>query len=388
MNGEGLLGRASARDGRLVLPDGMSYRYLVLPHEATWSVSPKVLAKIKELVEAGVTVIGPGPAAAPGLSNYPACDAQVKQLADALWGAEPASAGERPIGTGRLIWGKSLDAIVRADGVPPDIEFRDASPQAKFDWIHRRDRGREIYFVSNQSMLPASATAVFRTRGLQPEWWDAVTGQIRELPEWREEDGRTVVPLRFAARESGFVVFQSGKRKAGRGENFPDLKRVGELAGPWQVAFDPRWGGPEAVVFEKLTDWTQRAEEGIRYYSGRAVYRKTFDLPAAERAWVAARQRIFLNLGVVKELAEVKLNGRNLGVVWTAPWRIELTGALKPAGNVLEIDVVNLWPNRLIGDAALPKEKRLTKTNVTTYQKNSPLLPSGLLGPVQLEVME
>ena len=138
-------------------------------------------------------------------------------------------------------------------------------------------------------------------------------------------------------------------------------------------------------MFKKLEDWTKRPEEGIRYYSGTATYRQTFDLPETSRRENA---RIYLDLGRVQNLATVRLNGNDLGVVWTAPWRVEITDAVKPIGNQLEIDAVNLWPNRLIGDAALPPERRLTKTNVTTYKKDSPLLTSGLLGPIVLQTSE
>jgi len=383
VNAEVLLTRASAQDGRLVLPDGMSYRYLVLPHEASWSVSPIVLQKIKELATGGVTVIGPRPTGAPGLTNHPECDEQVKKLADSLWPADSAASGQRKIGSGRLISGMTLDEIVQADGLAPDIEFRDVNPQARLDWIHRRDGGSDIYFVSNQSRVAATAEGVFRTGGKRPELWDAITGQIRDLPDWRVEDGRTAVPLAFAPRESYFVVFR--KKAEGKSskdaKNFPELKPVAKIAGPWKVSFDPKWGGPESVVFEKLEDWTKRPEEGIRHYSGTATYRQTLDLPETSRRENA---RIYLDLGRVQNLATVRLNGKDLGVVWTAPWRVEITNAVKPTGNRLEIDVVNLWPNRLIGDAALPPEKRLTKTNVTTYKKGSPLLPSGLLGPVSV----
>lgn len=384
LNADVLLHRVAAKDGRLVLPDGMSYRYLVLPHRSSWTVSPAVLEKIKELAEAGVTVIGPRPTGAPGLTNYPQRDQQVKKLADAMWGAEGTTSVNRKAGAGRVIWGHSLDEVVQADGLAPDVEFRDASPEARLDWIHRRSGDHEIYFLSNQSAVPATVKVAFRASGKQPELWDVVTGQIRDLPNWREEEGRAVVPLAFAPRESYFVVF---RRKAEVGnandaKNFPQLKRVAEITGPWRVSFDPKWGGPGPVVFEKLEDWTKRPEEGIRHYSGTATYRQTFGLPEASRR---PNTRIYLDLGRVKNLATVCLNGKDLGVVWTAPWHVEITDAVKVTDNKLEIDVVNLWPNRLIGDAALPPEKRLTKTNVTTYKKDSPLLPSGLLGPVILQ---
>ena len=383
LNADVLLNRAAAKDGRLVLPDGMSYRYLVLPHDSPWTVSPAVLRKIKELAEGGVTVIGPEPARAPGLTNYPECDEEVKKLAAALWGPEAPASGKRKAGSGRVIWGMTLGDVVQMDGLAPDVEFRDAGPQARFDWIHRRSGDSEIYFLSNQAAVPAAAEVVFHVSGKQPELWDAVTGQIRDLPDWREEDGRAAVPLTFAPRQSYFVVFRKKARTGGSkdAKNFPELKPVAQIAGPWELSFDPEWGGPESVVFEKLDDWSKRPEPGIRYYSGTATYRKTFDLPQA----VGNSPRpIYLELGQVKNLATVRLNDEDLGVVWTAPWRVEITDAVKPTGNRLEIDVVNLWPNRLIGDAALLPEKPLTKTNVTTFKKDSPLLPSGLLGPVSL----
>jgi hypothetical protein len=160
------------------------------------------------------------------------------------------------------------------------------------------------------------------------------------------------------------------------------LQPLAEIAGPWQVSFDPKWGGPQQVAFDKLDDWSKRPEDGIKYYSGIASYKKTFNLPQAVSQ--NPRPRIFLDLGTVKNVARVKLNGRDLVVVWTAPWRLEVTAAIHPGANELEIEVANLWPNRLIGDAGLPKEKRLTETNVQTYDRSAGLLPSGLLGPVTL----
>jgi hypothetical protein len=145
------------------------------------------------------------------------------------------------------------------------------------------------------------------------------------------------------------------------------------------VAFDPKWGGPERVTFDTLADWTKRPEDGIKFYSGTAVYRKTFDAPEVSRG-----QRLFLDLGTVKNLARVRLNGHDLGAVWCAPWRVDITGAVKPKGNQLEISVANLWPNRLIRDQGLPAAQRLSSTTWNPFAKDAPLLESGLLGPVTL----
>jgi hypothetical protein len=312
---------------------------------------------------------------------------------------------------GRLIWGRTLDGLVKADRLAPDIEFRRPSTGARLEWIHRRDGETEIYFVANLASAPAFVEAAFRTAGKQPELWDAVTGEIRDLNDWRLDNGRTAVPLAFAPRQSWFVVFRKAARPGTStpgtttpAANFPELKPVLEIGGSWQVSFDPKWGGPKAVTFPNLHDWTTRSEEGIRYYSGTAVYRKQFEAPSPQPT-----QRMFLDLGSIKNVARVKLNGRDLGVVWTAPWHVEVTGAVRPGVNDLEIEVANLWPNRLIGDGLLPKNKRLTQTNVKTYETPLPpettyptygcrvcaarrkdnkppsLLPSGLLGPVTLQ---
>jgi hypothetical protein len=192
------------------------------------------------------------------------------------------------------------------------------------------------------------------------------------------------VPLEFAAHQSYFVVFpkragaarpRDGTKTAG---NFARYETVTTLAGSWTVRFDPKRGGPGDVDFATLEDWTKRQEPGIKHYSGKATYSKRFDAPGSEG------QVLFLDLGAVKNIAEVRLNGKRLGIVWTAPWRIHTADALRAKDNLLEIDVVNLWPNRLIGDAALPPENRLTRTNIQV-ERNAPLLPSGLLGPVTLQ---
>jgi hypothetical protein len=399
INADVLLNRMSVKDGRLVLPDGMSYRYLVLPHREDFSMSPAVMRKIKELVENGATVIGPRPQRAPGLTDYPGCDAEVERLANALWGpAQPdgKSYGGREFGKGRIFWGGTLSETALAyeiaavlngtESAAPDFEFRGARKDANLDFIHRSGAGAEIYFVSNQMNRPERAECVFRVAGRQPEFWDAVTGRRWDATDWREENGRTVVPMEFAPRQSWFIVFRrAALPPSDPAPNFPALEVARELSGPWTVRFDPAWGGPEEIQFDSLVDWTKRPEEGIRYYSGKATYIKMFDLPESIQAGPrGTTQPLYLDIGRVRNVAQVRLNAQDLGVIWTAPWRVEIGAAVRPKGNRLEIDVVNLWPNRLIGDAKLPPEKRRTVTNVKKFKADSPLLESGLLGPVTL----
>ncbi len=408
-NAEVLLTRLSVKKGRIALPDGLNYRLLVLPD--TKRMPAEVVKKLKDLVEAGATVVGPRPESDPGLKNYPQADADIKNMAAQVWGDCDGQAVKRhAFGKGRIIWGSSLREILAADGVPPD--FVCSNNNAFIDFIHRRVGDAEVYFLANRNNQAEIVECLFRVAGKQPELWNPVTGTQRDLPEFESKDGRTTIPLLFEPYGSMAVVFRSkGPKAPGRqgtkvetadatlGSNFPKLKSVQELEGPWTVQFDPKWfypteglGGDQAkglMVFEKLDDWSKRAEPAIHHFGGTAVYRTAFSQAKtanskSETGHAKSVQRLWLNLGVVANgTARVRLNGQDLGVVWCAPWRVEITGAVKSVGNTLEVEVVNLWPNRLIGDTALPEAERRTRTNVPV-DSNQPLLSSGLLGPVRI----
>lgn len=261
--------------------------------------------------------------------------------------------------------------------VSPDFQ---AEPFLRY--THRHDGDVDIYFVANPEARPLEANATFRVSGRQPELWDAVTGEQRALPEFAERAGRTSVPLRLDAHQSFFIVFRkaAGSRPA-PGRNFAESRPVQEINGPWEVAFEPNRGAPERARFDTLTDWSKDPNPGVKHFSGLAAYRTQFD-------WKPSHSRLFLELGQVQVMAGVRLNGRDLGPVWTAPFRVEVTAALQPGPNLLEIRVANLWPNRLIGDAALPPDQRVAWTTWNPFKKDSPLLPSGLLGPVRLAAQE
>jgi hypothetical protein len=259
-------------------------------------------------------------------------------------------------------------------------------PMSEFwawSWRHRvGDTNR--FFVANCSNRWENLRCTFRVAGLAPALWNPLTGDIRPAAAWSQQGGRTTLPLEFAPYGSWFVVFRRAVPPDAGGTapaNSPHLSPIHRLSGPWAVAFDPKWGGPDSVEFPELISWTEQAEPGIRFYSGTTTYRKGFDLPAT----VLASERLFLDLGEVRELAEVRLNGRDLGVLWAVPFRVEVTGALRPADNQLEIEVVNFWPNRIIGDQSLPPEQRRTRTNIRKLTSATPLMPSGLLGPVTLQ---
>ena len=374
------------KDGRLALPHGVSYRVLVLPKLAT--MRPELLRKIRDLVKAGATVVGEPPSRSPSMEGFPDCDGQVRQLAGEIWGTEklPAS-GARPLGNGRVIWGERLTDVFSENQILPDIEYRDAAADAKFLFTHRHSADADIYFVSNQKDRSERVSCAFRIVGKQPELWNAVTGERRTLPQWSEANGRTIVTLDFAPEQSWFVVFrQPGQPAASGARNFPDARPLVTLDRPWQVAFDPKWGGPELAEFARLSDWTTRSEDGIKFYSGTATYRTTFDLPTT--AISASGGKLMLDLGKVRDVATVRLNGKDLGTLWTPPWTVDISAAATAGVNSLEIAVVNPWNNRLVGDSKLPVERRLTSLALPTVKPNAPLQSSGLLGPVSVQFSE
>ena len=620
---DAVLNRMSVRDGRIVLPDGMNYRLLVLSD--TRSMTPRLLEKIKELVEAGATVLGPRPLKSPSLSDYPQCDQEVERLAAELWGpCDGKEVKENRIGQGRISWGLTPEAVLTQDGLGPDFAC-----DRSWRFIHRSSEDGEIYFVASDEPFEATATCAFRVTGRVPELWCAETGSIRHAAVWEEEDAVTRVSLTLGPSGSAFVVFREssggadpivrvardgktllsaamtpppeivvrkarygvlddpqrtrdvtekvqqqvdkgdreftvskmaegddpaygivktlvidytveGKplsvkaqdpetirlagdavnvtiekaaygvltdpkrtrdvreklqrlvdagcssftvslmargddpayhvvktldveytmdgerrhltgtdpdvlsffdpvvpppaavqlrcdkegrllldaREAGRYELTTSSGRVRqvdvkadisevEIDGPWQVSFDPKWGGPKQAAFEQLKDWAEREEDGIRYYSGTAVYRKTFTYSPSP-----GKPRVLLDLGSVEVIAEVRLNGKDLGTLWKPPYRVDVTDAIRPGANALEVKVVNLWINRMIGDEQLPEDSdrnsngtlrnwpewlqegkpsptgRYTFTSWRLWKKDDPLAPSGLIGPVRLESVD
>lgn len=376
INSDVIIDSLTVENGDLVLPHVVSYKILVLPKQDT--MRPAVLRKIRDLIRAGATVLGPPPAKSPSLQNQPQADEEVRALAAEIWGrGEFNKPGERPLGKGRIIWEKDMTEIFKAAKTPPAIEFRGAAADANILFTHRSSKDAEIYFVSNQKDRPESITCAFRVAGRQPELWNAVSGERRLLSEWSEESGQTMVPLEFAPTQSWFIVFRRPGKPSSNTKNFPQATPVMTLTNPWTVAFDPKWGGPPKIEFTTLSDWTQHADEGIKHHSGTATYQTTFELQSVEPG-------LILDLGKVCDLATVKLNGKDLGTVWTAPWQVNLGTAAKTGSNTLEINITNPWNNRLVGDLKLPPAQRRTSLSLATVKPNTPLQAAGLLGPVTI----
>ena len=375
INGEVLLQRASVEDGRIVLPSGMKYRLLVLPQLET--MRPEILQKIKELLQAGACVIGPAPKYSPSLSDYPAADRKVQALASELWGDQTESV--RTIGKGRLFMpATSLQPVLEALNVKPDMRVNSGTPVL---FIHRATNEGDIYFISNQSENPVDINPSFRVAGKLPELWNPLTAEIRLLPEFTCADGVTTVPVRLEGFESSFIIFRKkGTPVKTTARNYPVKEVLATVTSPWQVDFEKGKRGPEeAVTFPALQDWTESTDPSIRYFSGKAIYTNRITLDELPQ------KALYLDLGKVMVMAKVKINGQYVGGVWTTPYRLPVGDFLRKGENLIEVEVVNNWRNRLIGDASLPEKERGTWTNVNPWNADSPLQSSGLIGPVEIQ---
>lgn len=377
---EAVLLQLTVQDEMLVVPSGLTYRLLVLPDHRVLSLA--ALEKIDALLHEGATVLGPKPERLVSLVGGPAAQERFHAIADALWGTNPGETGQKKVGKGTLAWGISSRNYLQEQGTAFDFEVLNTGDQLDFQYIHYTIGGADVYFVCNQTSEPQSAECAFRVSGRQPELWDPVTGRILNARSYRQAGGRTVVPLQLNPYGALFVCFTDpipASRQGDASSNFPSFILEKTIEGPWQVAFDPRWGGPDSVRFDMLTDWTTHPDPGIRYYSGTATYTTEFTFnPENEEIY-----RIRLNRVKDAGIASVRVNGRHAGTVWTSPFDVDITGLLQEGSNRLEIDVVNSWQNRLIGDRGKPQGERYTKTNIRIKDEWT-LRESGLIGPVEL----
>lgn len=377
INADVLLNRMSvSEDGKLLLPDGMSYSVLVLPNSGRMTFN--VLKKINELVKAGATVIGPKPVTTPGYSGIPGTDQAFSDIVDELWAdLDGVSRTKRMAGKGRIFWGTPVNVVLNNLGINPDLEYS-RQLDLKIDWIHRKAGDADFCFLVNSSEKQFDTEVRFRIKGMEPEIWDPLTGTLSEC-RYSIEDKGTVVPLSLEAGKSLFVVF---RKKAVSNEK-PGEKSVIEqltaIAGPWEVSFPAGAGAPEKAVFSNLHSWTANEDEGIKYFSGTAVYKNTVKVPGA---WLKSGVKLYLDLGNVADMAEVTVNGNNAGLLWTSPFRTDISGLLKKGVNVIEIRITNQWTNRLIGDQKAPAANKVLNSQVMVWGRNP--VESGLLGPVTI----
>lgn len=452
-----ILNRLSFSDGKIRLPDGMSYRVLVLPPHK--QIDFQVMKKIEQLVLQGMTVIGEPPAVTSGLSHYPDGDKELKEIVHRMWWwLDGVNRTEFSYGKGRIIWGQDIAHVLRSMSTGQDFSYMSNQPGTLLDYIHRATDEQDIYFVTNRfaihgiddyfyRYMPELADRYeyvdckFRVTGKVPEFWNPQTGEIKPVLNYREEKGYTLIPIHFKPEGSVFVVFSEGKKNnehvtniyrnsasvfplqpvAGqhpaigfeeeKGELYATLYEPGDFhiyqangnhfsigtdelpeeyvfSTDWQVRFDPKWGKQDPVTFKELASWTTFSDPEIRYYSGKAVYENTFAIKKEQ----IKEKKILLDLGNVQELAVIKVNDHTFPVSWSVPFEVDITPYVREGENKLTVDVVNLWPNRLIGDGKLADKKaRRTWTNILKFETPDAekyLRVSGLLGPVKIRFFE
>ena len=373
VNADALTHRLAVEGGRITTPSGMSYRILALDARSQHMSLP-VLRKIRDLVNGGAAVVGPKPTDSPSLSDD---QAEFQTIAGQVWGS---GTGERAYGKGKVYAGQTLPEALAALQVKPDFDYTRPHNDTNVLFVHRKLPTGEVYWVDNRNNRAESVEATFRVQGKAAELWHADTGKI-ERASYRIANGRTTVPLNLDPYEAVFVVFRKPAATPSRTLPKQTETEVATVEGAWDVGFQPDRGAPAKITLDKLSSWSDSADEGVKYFSGTGTYTKTVQAPAT---WFKTGARLWLDLGDVKNLAQVSVNGRSLGIVWKPPFRVDATGVMKVGANAVVLKVTNLWVNRLIGDQQPDVAKKYTYTAQQFYRANSPLLPSGLLGPVRI----
>lgn len=366
------------KENTLCLPSGPAYRILVIPPSA--DMRPAVLAKIKELVRDGAVILGDAPSRSPSLENYPFADEEIRRDATLLWDSQEIKPGIRRFGKGLVMSGITLEHAFAHVGLKPDLE---TDVGESISYTHRRTPEQDIYFISNQAERKIEFTAIFRIASGLPYWFNPVTGEMHALSVTNRAEGRTSIAMMLDVNESGFVIFDKHHIKnsiADGVQNFPEPYPIKKVDGAWSVQFRgiDRDGTRDSIVtFEKLLSWADHSDTRIRDFSGTAIYTNHFDLKQPD-----ANERIYLETAPIVGLATVRVNGESVGTIWTAPWRIDISNAVKAGENKIEIDIVSTWKNRLIAESKLPSDKRSLHVEINNYTADSAYDRSGLIGPV------
>lgn len=381
VNSDVVLNHLSFENGRLVTPGGTSYRILYLGGTSRRMTLP-VLRRLEDLVAKGAVIVGSKPVDSPSLSDD---DREFHSIADKLWGSgTPQPPFVHKCGNGSVYSGKTANEVLSDLRVAQDFEYTRPEPDTTLMFVHRRLADGDIYFVDNRKDRAENVDATFRVAGKAPALWDAAKGTSKPA-SYRTADGRTTVPLHLDPFGAVFVVFRAPATAPSRQLPQPLETRISRLEAPldrdWSVSFQPGRGAPEQMRFDRLTSWSDSPNEGVKYFSGTATYTKTIQAPAN---WFTPGAHLWLNLGDVENVAEVVVNGKSLGILWKAPYKVDLTGAIATGSNQLTIKVTNLWVNRLIGDQQPYAVWKYTFTDIQPYNAKSPLLPSGLLGPLEV----
>ncbi|WP_231463809.1 glycosyl hydrolase [Pedobacter sp. Leaf132] len=398
-----VLSAATVKNGEVVFESGASYKILVIPGQMKMNpnyqyMSYEVVRKLAELIKAGAKVIiSDKPLYQNGIKQVSESD--FKQIVEEIWGGnfDSFKSGGKPIYIKKLGLGQIYKAPFEGNdfnslGLEKDLDIQEKGPLLSsmiplpkhISYAHRKSDFKDVYFISNQENKQRDLIFSFRLNGKLPKLYNAVTNDTTTLSSWSVKDGRTNIALKMEPNQSLFVIFDknTAETQFSNGNNWSNFKTAQDISKSWQVQFDAVYGGPaKPVLFNELIDWSKHSDSLIKYYSGRAIYTKTFNYKGdVKNAWI--------DLGGFSSMAEVKINGISCGTLWTAPHRLNISKAIKKGKNEITIEVVNTWANRLIGDNKLPEDKRLTKTTAPFRLEGKPLNPAGLFGPVVIQLEE
>lgn len=364
----------------LSLPHGTQYKLLVLPPSKT--MRPAMIRKIKQLLEDGAIILGQKPEKSPSLQDYDSADAEVKAIANELWGSKNSEKSIRKIGKGALFTGYSIEDIFAMLDIQPDFSH---NGDADIKYAHTSSKDRDIYFISNQTDKMVEFNGQFRMAGKAPEQWNPIDGSSHDVKSFVNVGNTTTIPVRLAPTESSFFIFEKGitdqPQALDMALNYPATTELVQLNKEWTLNLTTMFNETRKIKINELTDLSQSKDDFIKHFSGTANYTNNFNIKH-----IPAGERIVLDLGEVCEMAKVKINGKSVGGVWTAPYTIDVTDAVKTGKNTIEVSVVNNWLNRIVGDIKLPENERKTKYSFHTYNQDTPLQKSGLIGPVKIMV--
>ncbi len=373
INADAIVNWISTEDVKIVTPTGMSYKVLVLDPNSQY-MTLSILKKIKEMVEAGATVSGPKPIMTPSLSDSPE---EFNTIVNELWANEN---GVNKVGNGKVYSGVDLKEVLKQQSIIPDLDYEKPNEDTELFFVHRNVDGIDIYWVNNRTDKDLDIKTTFRVSGKKAEVWHPETGVIEDV-SYNFTNETTTVPLHLTPNDAVFVVFATDTEENQFEIPITVEKEIIELKSPWIVNFQPDRGAPEQVTFNELSEWNQNEDLGIKYFSGTASYKKTIDV---NEEWISENDQMWIDLGEVQNLAEVFINGTSAGIVWKKPFKVNITDKLTEGENEIEIQVTNLWVNRLIGDQQPDMKEKVTFVSNPFYKADSPLKPSGLLGPVKI----
>ncbi|TDO99218.1 glycosyl hydrolase [Flavobacterium sp. 245] len=461
-NEKEILNRFSVKDNKIVLPDSMTYKILILPNDC--KLEPKLARKIEKLVFEGAVIVGNGFTGSPGLNKAVENNLEIKGINERLFGSVEEKKSEKKVlnvGKGKVYSGYSAQEALELENISKDVEL--LNNEKELNWIHRNDKNEDYYFISNPTAIDKSYQINFRVKDRIPELWDPVTGKIKDVLIWLNDKNKTSIRVDLEANGSRFIVFR--KKSDAQSNAVKEISLNGEelktslpltadnqlilnkkgsykvsftnskstvikqnnepetlfLNGNWNVSFEENRGAPSSANFEKLISWPLHSDSGIRFFSGTASYKKSFQLNSKQ---LKNNKRVFLDLGMVKNTASITVNQKKVILIWKQPFTVDITNYCKSGENLLEVGVTNLWPNRIIGDkyepedcvwgpirdfpyvkpapvigrnlqvvpewvvnkTQRPSKNRITFCTVGFFERESPLLTSGLIGPVKISI--